>query len=77
MNDLNYLLKQLDLLIGFLDVSDKQVYDQIKKHDRFNMGLTIEQLYENHYDNYLNHITTSSLLLGFAHFERLPYKMYS
>jgi hypothetical protein len=69
MNDLDYLVNQLNLLIGFLDVSDEQVYQQIKNHDRFNMGMTIEQLYENNFDNYKNHITTSALLLGFAHFE--------
>lgn len=69
MTDLEYLLKQLDLLIGFLDVSDKEVYLQIKHHDRFKIGMTIEQLYENNFDNYKNHITTSALLLGFAHFE--------
>ncbi|NOT74954.1 MAG: hypothetical protein HOP08_08490 [Cyclobacteriaceae bacterium] len=69
MNDLDYLLNQLDLLIGFLAVSDQQVYEQIKLHDRFNLGLTIEQLYESNYGNYSNHITTSALLLGFAHFE--------
>lgn len=69
MNDLDYLLNQLNLLIGFLDVSDEQVYQQIKGHDRFNLGFTIEQLYEKNYDNYSNHITTSALLLGFAHFE--------
>jgi len=69
MNDLDYLTNQLNLLIGFLEVSDEQVYQQIKHHDRFNMGITIEQLYENNCDNYKNHITTSALLLGFAHFE--------
>ncbi len=69
MNDLDYLLKQLNLLIGFLDVSDEAVYNQIKQHDRFNLGLTIEQLYDLQYDNYSNHITTSALLLGFSHFE--------
>ncbi len=69
MNDLDYLLKQLNLLIGFLDVSDQSVYNQIKQHDRFNLGLTIEQLYDASYDNYSNHITTSALLLGFSHFE--------
>jgi len=69
VNDLDYLVNQLNLLIGFLDVSDEKVYQQIKHHDRFNMGLTIEQLYENRYANYSNHITTSSLLLGFSHFE--------
>lgn len=69
MTDLDYLINQLNLLIGFLDVSDEQVYEQIKHHDRFNLGITIEQLYKNNFDNYKNHITTSALLLGFAHFE--------
>lgn len=69
MNDFDYLVNQLNLLIGFLDVSDEQVYNQIKQHDRFNMGLTIEQLYDSQYANYSNHITTSALLLGFSHFE--------
>lgn len=69
MNDYEYLIQQLDLLIGFLDVSDEQVYNQIKQHDRFNLGMTIEQLYQNNYENYSNHITNSALLLGFSHFE--------
>lgn len=69
MNDFQYLISQLNLLVGFLDVSDKDVYHQIKNHDRFNIGLTIEQLYDNSFDNYKNHITTSALLLGFTHFE--------
>lgn len=69
MNDYEYLIKQLNLLVGFLDVSDKEIYLQIKGHDRFTLGVTIEQLYENSYDNYSNHITTSALLLGFSHFE--------
>jgi len=69
MNDLEYLLKQLNLLIGFLDVSDQAVYNQIKQHDRFNLGLTIEQLYDSNYNNYSNHISTSALLLGFSHLE--------
>lgn len=69
MNDLEYLLKQLNLLVGFLDVSDEIVYEQVKRHDRFNLGVTIEQLYDKQYENYSNHITTSALLLGFSHFE--------
>jgi len=69
MNDYEYLIKQLDLLIGFLDVSSMTVYNQIKDHDQFETGFTIEQLYENSYDNYSNHITVSALLLGFTHFE--------
>jgi hypothetical protein len=69
MNEFDYLIKQLNLLIGFLDVSDKEVYDKIKNHDQFNMGITIEQLYDKSFKNYLNHITISSFLLGFSHFE--------
>lgn len=69
MNDYEYLIKQLNLLIGFLDVADEEIYQQIRLHDRFNLGITIEQAYENNYDNYSNHIATSALLLGFAHFE--------
>lgn len=69
MNEYEYLIKQLNLLIGFLDVSDELIYSQIKTHDRFNIGITIEQLYESNYANYSNHICTSALLLGFSHFE--------
>jgi len=69
MSDYDYLIKQLNLLIGFLDVSDEEIYQKIKHHDRFNMGITIEQLYESSYDNYSNHIATSALLLGFSHCE--------
>jgi hypothetical protein len=69
MNEYDYLLKQLDLLIGFLDVSDEAIYVQIKNHDQFGLGFTIEQLYDNKYENFKNHICTSALLLGFAHIE--------
>ena len=69
MNDLDYLLHQLNLLIGFLDVSEREVYDQIKNHDQYNIGITIAELYNHEYSNYANHITTSALLLGFAHLE--------
>jgi hypothetical protein len=69
MNDYDYLIKQLDLLIGFLSVSDEAVYDQIKHHDKYELGWTIEQLYENEYENFKNHICSSAILLGFAHIE--------
>ncbi len=69
MNDYDYLINQLNLLIGFLDVSEQDVYDQIKHHDQFGLGQTIEQLYDNRYENYSNHISTSATLLGFAHIE--------
>ena len=69
MNDYDYFINQLNLLIGFLDVSEEEVYNQIKHHDQFNLGITIEQLYDNEYTNFSNHITTSALLLGFAHLE--------
>ena len=69
MNERDYLLKQLNLIVGFIEVADENVFNQIKKHDRFDIGVTIEELFENNYLNYSNHITTSALILGFAHFE--------
>jgi hypothetical protein len=69
MNDYDYLINQLNLLIGLLDVSEEDVYNLIKHHDQFNLGITIEQLYDNEYANFSNYITTSALLLGFAHLE--------
>src|ERR1700744_3615545 len=69
MTDIDYLINQLSLLVGFLDVSDEEIYHQIKTHDRFNLGLTIEQLYKGKYENYSSHISTSAFILGFTHFE--------
>lgn len=69
MNEYEYLIQQLNLLVGFLDVSDEKVYDQIKGHDRFNLGLTIEQLYQKSHENYSSHISSSAFILGFTHFE--------
>nr|HMT11463.1 hypothetical protein [Ignavibacteria bacterium] len=66
---LNYLVKQLNLLIGFLEVSEENIYDLIKTHDSFGFGFSIESSYENEYENYKNHVTTSAFILGFAHFE--------
>lgn len=77
MNEIEYLRSQLNLIIGFLDVSDQTVYEVIKSHDRFQLGLTIGDLYENSYQNFQNHVTTSSLILGFAHFEDFLTKMTS
>lgn len=34
MNDYDYLIKQLNLIIGFFDVSDENVYNQIRQHER-------------------------------------------
>ncbi len=69
MNDLENLFKQLNLIVGFLDVSDEDVYNQIKNHDRFGLGVSIEDLYDNSFENYRNHITTSAFILGISHFE--------
>src|ERR1700733_8541543 len=69
MNDFDYLINQLNLLVGLLDVSEEEVYNQIKHHDQFNLGMTIERLYDNEYANFSNHITTSALLLGFSYLE--------
>jgi len=75
MNEIEYLRSQLDLIIGFLDVSDEKVFEVIKSHDRFGSGSTIGDLYENSYPNFQNHVTTSSLILGFTHFEDFLTKM--
>ena len=77
MNELEYLRQQLNLIIGFLDVSDEDVYESIKKHDKYEMGQSIDDLYGNKYSNYQNHITTSALILGFTHFEDFLTKMVS
>lgn len=69
LNPYEYLIKQLGLLVGFLDVSEFAVYNQIKNHDQYNLGMTIEQLYDNSYSNYQNHICCSAILLGFSHLE--------
>ena len=69
MNELEYLIEQLNLIIGFLDISDEEVYDQIKSRDKYQFGLSIDSLYKGNYENYRNHVTTSSLILGFTHFE--------
>ena len=69
MTDYDYLINQLNLLVGFLAVSDKDVFNQVKKHDKFKLGLTIGQLYKNKYKNYSSHISTSAFILGFTHFE--------
>jgi hypothetical protein len=69
MNDREYLIGQLDLLVAFLEVSDKHIYSQIKDHDRYGLGITIEQLYDNSYENYSSHISTSAFLLGFTYLE--------
>ncbi len=63
MNDYEYLIKQLDLLIGFLDVSKREVFDQIQNHDSFNIGVTVGSLYENSYENYSTHICNGTVLL--------------
>jgi hypothetical protein len=68
-SDYNYFIIQLDLLVGFLDVSGEDVFEIIRHHDRSGEGYTIEQLYDDSYSNYRNHITSSALLLGFSHLE--------
>jgi len=69
MNEYDYLIEQLGLLIGFLNVSNEDVYNQIKNHDQYDLGITIEQLYNNSYSNFQNHVCTSAVLLGFSHME--------
>ena len=75
MNELDYLIDQLNLIIGFLDVADEDIYEKIKNHDKLQLGLTIDELYKNNYDNFRIHITNSALILGFTHFEDFINKM--
>ena len=75
MNELEHLRRQLDLIIGFLDVSDRRVYEMIKTHDKYELGLSIDDLYGNDYNNFQSHITNSALILGFTHLEDFLTKM--
>lgn len=75
MNDIDYLVKHLDFLIGILEVSDETVYDEIKYQDRFDYGETMDEVYNSKYENYQNVITTSALILGFTYFEDFVTKM--
>jgi hypothetical protein len=74
MDEHQYLITQLNLIVGFIEVSDEKVFEQIKQHDRFGLGVTIDLLYQSEHSNYSNHILTSALILGFAHFEEYMYK---
>jgi len=65
--DYDFLISQLNRIIGFLDVSELEVFNKIKDHNK--LGFSIKQLYENSYEDYKNHICSSALLLGFAHLE--------
>lgn len=69
MNDYDYIIQQLDLLIGLLDVSKLEVFEQIKNHDSYNTGISVGKLYENSYENYSNHFCNATVLLGASHFE--------
>ena len=53
MNDYEYLIAQLDLLIGFLDVSGREVFEQISVHDSLNIGITVGELYGNNYETFM------------------------
>lgn len=75
MNELKYFERQLDLIVGLLEISDLEVYNMIKGHDKFNLGCSIDDLYENEFINFQNHITTSAFILGFTHFEDFITKM--
>jgi len=69
MKDYEYLISQLNKIIGFLDVSKNEVYKKIENHDSNQIGITIGMLYDNNYEDFRNHICSSALLLGFAHCE--------
>ncbi len=68
--------KQMNLLIGFLEVSSVEVYSLIQNHDTFNIGITIDFLYKE-YENFRKHITNSALIMAFTHIEDFISKIYS
>lgn len=69
MNRIEQLTDELNKIIGLLEVSDCQVFDNIRDHDRFGIGTTIGDLYNGQYSEFQIHICNSALLLGFSYFE--------
>lgn len=63
------LITQLDSLIGFLDVSNQDVFEMIRHHKTYGDIESIGEIYSNDFETYQNHITISAMLLGYAHFE--------
>ena len=75
MNRFETLLNDLNKIVGLLEVSEKTVFEMIKKNDRFSIGISISELYNNQYDEYRNHLCCSGLLLGFSFFESYAYDL--
>ncbi|MDQ3021369.1 MAG: hypothetical protein M3R36_12480 [Bacteroidota bacterium] len=69
MNNLEYFHMKIDLLIGLIDISDKQLYEMIKDNKHESLGISMEEMFNYKYENYSNLITTSVLILGLSHFE--------
>lgn len=69
MQHLENLYDQLDLVTGFLHVSNEKIYDYIKDTDTTGEGTTVAELHDYSFENYSQHINTSAFLLGFTHFE--------
>ncbi|MBI4651672.1 hypothetical protein HY745_10390 [Candidatus Desantisbacteria bacterium] len=76
MNIYEILITELNKIIGFLEVSDKSVFELIKDNDRFGIGITINNLYNNNYEEYKNHLCSSGLALGFSYFESYTYDVF-
>jgi hypothetical protein len=75
MNKYENLIAELNKIIGLLEVSDASIFEKIKGNDRFGIGMTINNLYNNEYNEYKNHICCSGLLLGFSYFESYLYDL--
>ncbi len=69
MNDLHSnLVVRLNYLIGLLDISSRHSFDKIKDHRAISEFDSVGEIYDNQYAIYKNQITTSAILLGYAHF---------
>lgn len=75
MNQLETLIDELNKIVGLLEVSDLTIFNIIKNNDRFEVGMTIADLYNNSYYDYRNHLCCSGLLLGFSFFESYAYDL--
>jgi hypothetical protein len=73
MNRYNELISDMNKIIGFLDLSDKTIFETIKNNDRYNLGLSIGSMYNNEYNEFRNHICMSGFLLGFSYIEGYLY----
>lgn len=69
MNDLELLNQSLDSLIGIIELSTKEVYDEIKFNERYNYANNPHSFYSNDFERYQDTLCISAFILGFTYFE--------